>query len=364
MLAKKDNNPMRIFNILTKDDDVFVNYHDRINELNYERIGQLSMMGATLPIMAVFFFFMTDNFEGVFETALIMLYFCVLRIIYNIRGKERPFKNATLVFYLVIVPILLFAATMDAYFDPTEEGFTSLLFLCVIPCLIIDMPVKIGTFLLCVAVTDSVIFRFFNDSDMFEPFLCHTAVAFVVSIVISGYVLKIQIENVRRGESLSYQSEHDKMTGLYNRAGGEKRISDYLEEGCKGFFYLIDIDNFKYVNDSFGHDVGDEVLEDISGILTESSGQNDVLMRIGGDEFVGFSEGEFSEELIQRRFERIKSGLRWTRFSREYKQKITLSMGAVILDGKTDYTYKTLDKAADELLYESKRNGKNVMTAL
>lgn len=363
MLAKKDNNPMKIFKLFTKDDDVFCDYRDRINELNYERIGKLSMMGATLPIMAVVFFFIVGDFEGSFESAMIMIYFATLRVVYNFRGKDRPFKNSTIIFYLVVVPILLFAASVDSYFDPEEEGFTSLLFLCVIPCLIIDKPRRLWSFMIGVAVTYGVIFDFYNDGAVMEAFTSHIAVASIVSIVISGYVLTIQIENIRRGEVLSYQSEHDGMTGLFNRAGGEKRISEYLEEGCSGFFYLIDVDNFKEVNDSFGHDIGDEVLEDISGILTESSGDKDVLMRIGGDEFVGFAQGVFSEEMIQRRFERIQSGLRWTRFFRNYKQKITLSMGAVILDSKTDYTYKTLYKTADELLYTSKRNGKNVLTA-
>lgn len=354
---------MKILNLLTKDNDVFNDYYDKINKQNYERIGKLSLMGATLPIMAVLFFAIVGDHEGCFETALIMLYFASLRLVYNIRGRERPFKNATLFFYLVIIPILLFASMIDSYFDPQEAGFTSLLLLCVIPCLILDRPVRLGAFMVLVTVTDAIIFDLFNEGAALAAFRSHIAVAFIVSSVISGYVLKIQIENVRQGEKLAYQSEHDGMTGLFNRIGGEKRIAQYLEEGCKGFFYLIDVDDFKDVNDSYGHDMGDEVLEDISGILTESAGEKDVLMRIGGDEFVGFSEGIFSEEQIQRRFNRIRSGLRWTRFYRKYKQKITLSMGAVILDGKTDYTYKTLYKVADDLLYTSKRNGKNIMTA-
>lgn len=363
MLDKRDTNPMKILKLFTKDDDVFNNYHDKINELNYERISKLSMMGATLPVIAVIYFAIVGDYEGSMESVIIMLYFAALRIFLKFHGEDRPFKNATLFFYLVIIPILLFASIIDAYYDPDEQGFTSLLLLCAIPCLILDRPVRIGSFLGIVALTDGIIFDIFNDGAAVVDIRSHLVVTSVVSIIISGYVLKIQIENVRRGEKLAYQSEHDGMTGLFNRVGGEKRISQYLEEGCKGFFYLIDVDNFKYVNDSFGHDTGDEVLEDISGILTESSGEKDVLMRIGGDEFVGFAEGIFSEELIQRRFDRIRSGLRWTRFYRKYKQKITLSMGAVILDGKTDYSYKTLYKVADDLLYTSKRNGKNIMTA-
>ncbi len=363
MLAKRDNNPMKITRFFNKDNDVFNNYRDRINELNYNRVGQLSLMGATLPILAVLFFAAKGDCEGCVESAIIMIYFAIFRIVYNIRGSYKPFKHSILIFYLVIIPILLFASFVDAYYDPHEEGFTSLIFLCVIPCLILDRPLRLAIFLMLLSIGDIFIFRMFNESAVLEAFESHVAVALIVSFVISGYVLKIQIENVRRGETLAYQSEHDGMTGLFNRAGGEKRISEYLEEGCNGFFYLIDVDNFKFVNDAYGHDIGDEVLEDISGILTESAGDKDVIMRIGGDEFVGFAEGVYTEEMIQRRFERIQSGLRWTRFFREYKQKITLSMGAVILDGKTDYTYKTLYKTADELLYTSKRNGKNVMTA-
>ena len=354
---------MKIMEIFTKGDDVFDSYHDKINEINYERVGQLSIMGATLPIMAVFFFLIFKNMEGCFETAVFMFYFAILRIIINIHGVDNPFKNSTLFFYMAICPILLLASVIDSYFDPLEEGFTSLLFLCVVPCLILDRPRRLGFFCVFVAFVDALIFYLFNESSVFLALISHTAVALIVSILTSVYVLNIRIENIRGAQMLAYQSEHDGMTGLYNRAGGEKRISQYLEEGCRGVFYLVDVDNFKYVNDSFGHDVGDEVLEDISGILAESSGDGDVLMRIGGDEFVGFAKGEYSEKQIQARFDRIKSGLRWSRFCRNYKQKITLSMGAVILDGKTGYKYKALYKAADDLLYTSKRKGKDVVTA-
>lgn len=85
------------------------------------------------------------------------------------------------------------------------------------------------------------------------------------------------------------RADADSLTGLYNRSGIEKQLDDILANTSKDSItalIMIDLDNFKLVNDTHGHLVGDEVLRDISQILTDNFNKNSLISRIGGDEFL------------------------------------------------------------------------------
>ena len=90
--------------------------------------------------------------------------------------------------------------------------------------------------------------------------------------------------------TLYYRSHHDALTGLYNRLYLSEEIEKHLYKGAEeGALYFIDLDNFKYVNDSLGHNAGDELLKAISSRLMSVSTKNDILVRLGGDEFVYYT---------------------------------------------------------------------------
>lgn len=105
--------------------------------------------------------------------------------------------------------------------------------------------------------------------------------------------LEVLIENLHRGleyEKVHFQATRDALTGLANRRVFEKR-SRQLIAGARYYGHpmsllLLDLDNFKAVNDTFGHQRGDEVLTQVAGILREAVRETDLLARIGGDEFV------------------------------------------------------------------------------
>ena len=90
--------------------------------------------------------------------------------------------------------------------------------------------------------------------------------------------------------TLYYRSHHDALTGLYNRLCLSEEIEKHLYKGAEeGALYFMDLDDFKYVNDSLGHNVGDELLKAISSRLMSVSTKNDILVRLGGDEFVYYT---------------------------------------------------------------------------
>lgn len=164
-------------------------------------------------------------------------------------------------------------------------------------------------------------------------------------------------EIVREKENLQIKTEMDLMTGLYNKVTAEELITDILAHNHKlNAMLIIDIDNFKQVNDYEGHLVGDHTIRIIADLISGYFRKTDVVGRIGGDEFIVFMIDLPSDDLARQKANGLARLLR-------YKPNITLpanvsiSIGLSITDQRP-YSYEELFKQADEALYCAKRNGK------
>ncbi|MBQ9407726.1 MAG: diguanylate cyclase [Desulfovibrio sp.] len=155
----------------------------------------------------------------------------------------------------------------------------------------------------------------------------------------------------------------DRLTGIANRAGYVRSLRGILENGpLVGGLFIIDLDNFKTLNDTLGHPVGDKCLKRTGGLLKRFFRESDLVARLGGDEFVVYAPMLDSAEVIEEKLQKLQAILR-----KEYTAAdgrtvtITASMGvATCHDGKT--AYKKLYEAADRALYTSKRTGRNRYT--
>ena len=153
-------------------------------------------------------------------------------------------------------------------------------------------------------------------------------------------------------------SMHDALTGLRNRTYAKSRVDELLDKGHKGALFMFDLDNFKKINDTYGHIVGDKTLQMFAEVLKENSGRNDVACRLGGDEFIVFytdmaereKAAEQAEKIIYMIAERFKE--------QEFIDDVSVSMGIAFYpdDGKN---FQMLYQNADKSLYYIKKNGKN-----
>ena len=159
---------------------------------------------------------------------------------------------------------------------------------------------------------------------------------------------------------LEYQASHDKLTGLFNRnkfdeifAKEIKRTKRYKNELS---VIIFDIDNFKMVNDTYGHQIGDEVLKEISKIALDNVREQDITTRWGGEEFfILLPQTNLSGAVIVANKIRISTQ---NHIFTEKSLKITASFGVAQFCIEND-DEKTIITRADELLYEAKRSGKN-----
>ncbi len=156
----------------------------------------------------------------------------------------------------------------------------------------------------------------------------------------------------------------DPMTSLLNRRGFEEQLKRQHEKQYLGIG-VFDIDNFKRVNDQFGHDVGDRVIRHVATLVTNSLRREDVVARFGGEEFVVAIYGD-SKELIESVFQRVQHdiGLQAFRLKRGEMIPLTISGGAALycmnhFENSQHLWSSQGIRKADELLYKAKSAGKN-----
>lgn len=159
---------------------------------------------------------------------------------------------------------------------------------------------------------------------------------------------------------LKHKAERDSLTGLYNRVTAESFITQLLKEyeGTRSAFLMLDLDDFKNINDMHGHYAGDFVLRSIADVLKASFRSDDIVARMGGDEFCVFIKRIPSEKFLIRKAEEIAEGFEHIAYKGIEENTISMSIGIAICPDHGN-TFKQLYKKADAALYQAKALGKN-----
>lgn len=163
---------------------------------------------------------------------------------------------------------------------------------------------------------------------------------------------KKELQNIARKDGL---------TDLLNRRYMEKLLNQTDTREEKGYFLLLDLDNFKLVNDNYGHLIGDEVLVRFARVLEEEVGTDGSVCRLGGDEFVVYVSGEvYSQDKVKRMARRMIAGIEFEVNdllfdSCDFKVSVSIGIAEKPEDGKG---FTELYEAADKALYFVKQNGK------
>jgi diguanylate cyclase (GGDEF)-like protein len=163
-------------------------------------------------------------------------------------------------------------------------------------------------------------------------------------------------------EQLQHQAAIDPLTGLSTRRVLDQAAQSALAGAMSGegsALILIDVDDFKVVNDQYGHPAGDEVLIQLAGVLVAGCRPNDIVSRLGGDEIALLLPG-CSEQTLQRRADQILWDVRAHAFLLPEGEQISISVSAGLSHAPTHaHDLRTLYACADSSLYEAKRAGRN-----
>ena len=177
----------------------------------------------------------------------------------------------------------------------------------------------------------------------------------VLLLAVSGWLII-----VRREDKLRALTVTDPLSGLYNRRGflmlAERQWQFSLRKGTSVLLFYIDVNCFKQINDSYGHQEGDVALLTVSGLLRECFRKTDVIARVGGDEFavLAMEDSADSRELLQ---SRLLKTLQQVNQKRSPNLQLSLSTGVLRCDGTMEkLCIEDLISQADGLMYQEKRS--------
>src|SRR5215203_808911 len=195
----------------------------------------------------------------------------------------------------------------------------------------------------------------------------HWSVSAFGDVTSDGSNLIFQLQDITdkkiAEQKLQHEATHDALTGLPNRALFMRRLEEALDRSRHNPKYqvsvlFIDLDRFKYVNDSLGHLIGDQLLIGIADRLRECMRPPDIVARLGGDEFMILVEGRYYSEKITRIAERIQR--QFTRPFDLYGQEVYSSASIGILRASENHmTSEDVMRDADTAMYQAKRSGRS-----
>lgn len=154
------------------------------------------------------------------------------------------------------------------------------------------------------------------------------------------------------------RAERDQLTGLLNKVSTEQAIRALLQQDGRGLLFMIDLNRFKKINDTYGHDAGDRALRAMSEALRAVFRACDPVGRIGGDEFLALMADADDETVAARKAEQIEKQLE--RISAAQGLEITASIGVACCP-KNGSNYDALFKAADNAMYQAKKQDSGVV---
>lgn len=163
---------------------------------------------------------------------------------------------------------------------------------------------------------------------------------------------------IKEVSDIKSKSFRDALTGLWNRAYTEEKVGELLHAGTPGHLLMMDMDNFKAINDIYGHISGDHVLKLFGETLCRYAAEADIVCRIGGDEFMTFVAGDKSRTEISEQAANIIADMCRNLEQCGFDTNSSVSVGiARFPDDGIDFS--SLYSAADKALYYVKQNGKN-----
>lgn len=314
--------------------------------------------------------------KEVHNTPLVIAYgFSVLCSGYILLTPARIFTETMLIHVTIMASILLyfvFYVGILAVFRKREGARINLMALFMIIVGMCNDALYFSEFIDTVAIMEYCVFLFFllqaviisyRYSLLFNKNKTLTAELVQINNTLEEKVYQRTKELHEKNEELFQQATIDGLTGVFNRKYFLDLVREQLKEKSSGIsLLLLDIDDFKQINDKYGHMAGDQVLIEFSGILKKTFASKGIVGRMGGEEFaiflMGVNEGESLEEA-----EHLRGIIENSKIAFNVKNQLsfTASIGITFMK-KSGIKFEELYKNADAALYRSKESGKNKVT--
>ena len=338
------------------DNNCYKKYNIEIKEFNYNAVIFFSICSFVLnlgiSILAFLFAPMRPLSYPFMAITLSSL------LVYRLVKRGYFINKIELLYYIYITVILICHWIIGVRLNLNSAANAIAGMYVLLPMFFITKPFKYTLYILFITLLMCV------DSQMSKDFYfasmdCVNCISFaLISAVLSYYTSYREISLIINRSKIEKEKNTDYLTKLSNRSLVEESIKMSLSNDDKlGVMFIIDLDNFKKVNDTYGHTFGDEMLVKFANVLRKNFRKDDLIARIGGDEFTVFVENIPSKSWALDRAKKVIDDLN-NKLLIKGKKVLGCSIGIAYADDKIN-DYFELYKAADEAMYKAKNKGKN-----
>ena len=263
---------------------------------------------------------------------------------------------AQFLIYLSISVLFLFGCFITAR-NPEDPATTFIAFLLITPMLMIDKPFFMAIEL-CAASTMFLVWMYFVKSyEVWQIDFINVIIFTIIGIFLTVIANSVRIREFVLSREINIQKDTDELTGLKNKGALTREINEFLTDvmSDKGIMFMLDIDHFKAINDTYGHDVGDKVIQQLGQYLGKEFVNNEIAGRFGGDEFIIFIKNTDSLDAASNIAENIVKGAFENILLPKPEDKVSVSIGIAIYKG-VEKNYSEILKKSDIALYKAKAN--------
>ena len=259
--------------------------------------------------------------------------------------------------YLFLSVMFGFAIWAGTFSQPEYPATTFCVFLVALPLMIVEKPYRMSLFLVLVSVLFLLSGGTCKERSILEVDMLNCTCFIFLSITVGATMNRTRMRELAQRKVIERQRDMDQLSGLLNKAAFTREMA--LETGANqpGALLILDIDNFKHFNDTYGHIFGDAVIHMVAENIRKMFPEPALTGRFGGDEFVIYQVGELSRHEVERRAALLRHALMNERGLPEQTDKVTISIGLVFSPGGVPY--EQLFASADRALYQAKKEGKN-----
>ena len=325
---------------------------------------------SNFSIWRILHFFMASVFLALFISSLMskMLrvnsFFYLMAFLYSAAGiayfflLKRDSKIAKLLMYLSMSLLFLFGCFIsrnNAYVPAT----TFIALLLIAPMFVIDRPIYM-TVELCAASTVFLVWMHgVKEHDIWAVDVVNVVIFTVVAVFLNIIADSVRIREFVLTRKINIQKDTDELTGLKNKGALIREVNAVLHDGStnKGALFVMDVDQFKSINDTFGHDVGDDVIVQFGTILAKQFTNGEIAARFGGDEFVVFVKDADTADKAHAVANGIINGAAEVILP-TVGRKMSVSVGAALYNGQEN-DFSEIFKKADSSLYRAKADAEN-----
>ena len=271
------------------------------------------------------------------------------------------YKKYVMVYSNIYLSVFLILLALMFFYHSSQVSYTILICTMITTAMTCMMPLHYIPIIFGAFVFDLVLFFSQNSWGSVIDIVGYVLNDFLViifAIGINSLYSDMKFKEFKKSHLLRSESYHDPLTKIFNRRYVERYVEMNLDVSESCAVILIDLDNFKTVNDELGHEKGDELLCKVSDILRRNFRKTDCVARIGGDEFLIMMPQIVNKENVAEKVRTILKEFPIIVENEQKSVKVSLSVGVTFTKYGEENKYEELYRRADSYMYKAKREGK------